>query len=227
MHQSVPASYVDSAGHPDGYRFLLAEDHPLVRVGLRQTLQTHFRCAQIGEAATGPAVLAAIARQVWDLLILDIGLPERSGLDILPEIKQHHPHIPVLVLTVFAEDQMGLRLLKGGVDGYLTKACNNDQLVEAVQRVLAGGKYISLQLAERIAVLLDASASKLPHETLSNREFQILRMLGQGRSVAEIAAELGLDTRTIGTFRRHILRKLHLTTTLEIIYYAIRNGLAE
>jgi DNA-binding NarL/FixJ family response regulator len=208
-----------------GYRILIGEDHPLVRVGVRKILEQAFDCIMIGEAASGPEVLAAADRAHWDLLILDLGLPERSGLDILPELKERHRTLPILVLTMHTEEQMGLRLLRAGVAGYLTKDGDSEELVEAVRRVLAGGKYISLRLAERVAEQLDTTSSRLPHESLSAREFQITCLLGEGRSITEIAAKLSLDPRTVGTYRRHILRKLHLTTTQEIVYYAIRQGL--
>ena len=208
-----------------GYRFLLGEDHPLVRVGLKRLLRESFDCKLIGEAASGSAVLEEVGREKWDLLILDIGLPDRSGLDILPELKRLYPRLPVLILTVYNESQLGVRLLRGGAAGFLTKEAASEELATAVERVLAGGKYVSAQLAEQIAQSLDQTAQQPLHETLSNREFQVMRMLATGSTVAAIAAQLSLDSRTIGTFRRHILRKLKLNTTAEIVGYAIRNGL--
>jgi DNA-binding NarL/FixJ family response regulator len=198
-----------------------------VRIGVRQTIELHFPGAQVSEVASGADVLPTLLDQPCDLLILDINLPGRTGLDLIPELRHEYPRLQILVLTAFGEDQVGVRLLKGGVAGFISKEASTEQLVEAISRVVAGGKYISLQLAERIAMLLDTTAAKLPHETLSNREFQIVRMLAGGQTVSEIAHELSLDARTIGTFRRHILRKLDLKSTQEIMVYAIRNGLVE
>jgi DNA-binding NarL/FixJ family response regulator len=209
------------------YRFLIGEDHPLVRVGLRQFLADHFHPAAVGEAATGAAIIEAVLHQAWDLVILDIGLPDRSGLDILPDLKRLRPQVPLLVFTMYEEEQWGLALLRGGAAGYVTKTSSFDELARAIERILAGGKYVSPQLAEHIALALDGSAPHLPHETLSNREFQVMHLLASGHSVAAIARQLSLDVRTIGTFRRNILRKLHLRTTQEIVFYAIRHGLAD
>jgi len=209
------------------YRILIGEDHPLVRVGARHLLARSFRGSVIGEADTGQAILDAVNRETWDVLILDIGLPDRSGLEILPQIKQCRPRLPILIFTAYGEDQLGLRLLKAGVAGYLTKETASEELVDAVRRVLAGGKYLSAQLAERIAVSLDSTAYTLPHETLSAREFQVVRLLAAGRTLAEIAAGLGVHQRTVATFRRNILRKLSLRNTQEIVAYAVRQGLLE
>jgi DNA-binding NarL/FixJ family response regulator len=163
----------------------------------------------------------------WDLLVLDIGMPVRNGLEIMSELKHAAPHLRILILTVHAEEQFALRLLKAGVAGYLTKERAPEELVRAVRKIMAGGKYVSTALAERIARSLDTSVDKLPHETLSDREFQVMRMIASGMSVAEIAEALSLHVRTVGTFRRHILRKLNLKSTQEIAYYAIRGGLVD
>jgi two-component system, NarL family, invasion response regulator UvrY len=208
-------------------RLLLADDHAVVRLGVRQILQESFPNAVLGEAANGQEVLDAVRAQEWDLLVLDIGMPVRSGLEIMSELKHVAPGLRILILTVHAEEQFALRLLKSGVSGYLTKERAPEELVQAVRKILAGGKYVGNVLAERIALSLDTSVDKLPHETLSDREFQVMRMIASGMSVAQIADALSLHVRTVGTFRRHILRKLNLRSTQEIAYYAIRGGLVD
>jgi two-component system, NarL family, invasion response regulator UvrY len=209
------------------YRFLIGEHYPVEQVGIRQALAVHYPHAEFGTAASGPAVLQAAADHAWDLLILGLSLPQRSGLDILPELRHAYPELPVLVLTFFGEDQMGLSSLKAGAAGYLTKEGDLALLPDAVDKLLSGGKYVSAHLAERIAMSIDTASPRLPHETLSNREFQIVCLLANGLSAGAIAVQLSLNANTIGTFRRHILRKLHLRTTSEIICYAISHGLVE
>ncbi|MEP7356138.1 MAG: response regulator transcription factor [Anaerolineales bacterium] len=208
-------------------RILIADDHAVVRRGVSQILSGAFSPLEIREAASGQEVLAAIRQGQWDLLILDIGMPGGSGLEIMPALKQHAPELRILVLTIHAEEQFALRLLKSGISGYLTKERAPEELISAVKKILAGGKYVSPMLAERIAMSLDTSVDKLLHESLSDREFQVMRMIASGLSVAQIAEALSLHVRTVGTFRRHILRKLNLKSTQEIAYYAIRAGLID
>jgi DNA-binding NarL/FixJ family response regulator len=222
----TPLPAVPAAAAADGpYRFLLGDDHPFVRVGVRHILAENFPDAEIAEAANAADILAAVERDPWDVVFLDLSLPDRSGIDLLPELKRLRPQLRVLILTIADEAQMGVRLMRAGVAGYLTKETIPSDLVTAVRQVLAGGKYVSPRLAEQLAHALDASATQAPHDTLSQREFQVVRLLAAGHTASEIAALLGLDVRTIGTFRRNILRKLQLHTTQQIIYYAYRHGL--
>ncbi len=208
-------------------KVLIADDHSVVRLGVKHIVVSAFPGAEVGEAANGQEVLEAVRAEPWDVLILDIGMPLRSGLEIMSELRHVAPSLRILVLTVHAEEQFALRLLKSGVAGYLTKERAPEELVHAIRKVMAGGKFVSTVLAERIALSLDTSVDKLPHETLSDREFQVMRMIASGMSVAEIAEALSLHVRTVGTFRRHILRKLNLKSTQEIAYYAIRGGLVD
>ena len=208
-------------------KILIADDHSVVRMGVKHIVTAAFPNADIGEASNGQEVLEAVRAVPWDVLILDIGMPVRSGLEIMTELRHIAPQLRILVLTVHAEEQFALRLLKSGVAGYLTKERAPEELVQAIRKVMSGGKYVSTVLAERIALSLDTSVDKLPHETLSDREFQVMRMIASGLSVAEIAESLSLHVRTVGTFRRHILRKLNLKSTQEIAYYAIRGGLVD
>ena len=208
-------------------KILIADDHAVVRLGVKQIVLSAFPMAEVGEAANGQAVLEQVRASPWDVLILDLSMPVRSGLEIVSELRVSAPQVRILVLTVHAEEQFALRLLKRGVSGYLTKERAPEELVQAICKLLAGGRYVSTVLAERIALSLDTSVNKLPHEMLSDREFQVMRMIASGMSVAEIAAALSLHVRTVGTFRRHILRKLNLKSTQEIAYYAIRGGLVD
>ena len=208
-------------------RIMVADDHAVVRRGVSQILNGAFSPLEIHEATNGQDVLAALRQGHWDLLILDIGMPAGSGLEIMPALRQLAPDLRILVLTIHAEEQFALRLLKSGISGYLTKERAPEELILAVKKILAGGKYVSPMLAERIAMSLDTSVDKLLHESLSDREFQVMRMIASGLSVAQIAQALSLHVRTVGTFRRHILRKLNLKSTQEIAYYAIRAGLID
>jgi DNA-binding NarL/FixJ family response regulator len=225
MQAQLPTSETNTA--TDQLRILIADDHSVVRLGVKHIVLSAYPEAEIGEASNGQEVLEQVRTAPWDILILDIGMPVRSGLEIMAELRHVAPTLRILVLTVHAEEQFALRLLKSGVSGYLTKERAPEELVQAIRKLMAGGKYVSTMLAERIALSLDSSVDKLPHETLSDREFQVMRMIASGMSVAEIAAALSLHVRTVGTFRRHILRKLNLKSTQEIAYYAIRGGLVD
>ena len=205
----------------------MADDHAVVRRGVSQILSGVFSPLELREAANGHEVLAAVRQAQWDLLILDIGMPAGSGLEIMPALRQLAPDLRILVLTIHSEEQFAVRLLKSGISGYLTKERAPEELISAVKKILGGGKYVSPMLAERIAMSLDTSVDKLLHESLSDREFQVMRMIASGMSVAQIAQALSLHVRTVGTFRRHILRKLNLKSTQEIAYYAIRAGLID
>lgn len=207
------------------YRFLIGDDHPYVRIGVRQLLTDHFPGAEIAEAPDAAAIVAAVARDPWDVLFLDLSLPDGSGVDLVPELKRLRPSMRILILTVADETQMGVRLMRAGVAGYLAKEAVPEAFYGAVVQVLGGGKYVGPRLAEQLAQALDGSTPPAAHTALSPREFQVVRLLAAGHTASEIAALLKLDVRTIGTFRRNILRKLQLHTTQQIIYYAYRHGL--
>lgn len=178
-----------------------------------------------GEARNAHEALTRAAKEKWDVMILDITMPGRSGLEVLREIKRLRPKLPVLVLSMHPEDQFAVRLLKAGAAGYLTKESAGDELVGAIEKVVAGGRYISPALAERMASYLDIDVQKPPHERLSDREFLILRMIGSGRTVSQIAKELSLSVKTISTYRARLLEKMDMKTNAEVTHYAIQNQL--
>jgi len=204
-------------------RVLPVDDHAIVRVGLKQVL-AHHGIVDTGEAASGREALARLTEQPWDLVILDIGLPDRSGLDVLKEIRVSHPEQRVIVLTMYPEEQYAVRALRAGAAGYLAKDSVPEELLNAVAKVAEGRRYLTPSLAEKLAWAVGA---KRPpgHEALSDRELEVLRLLGAGRRVTEIAEHLGLSVKTVSTHRTHILTKMQLHTTAELIQYAVRNGL--
>ena len=206
-------------------KILIADDHPVVRKGLKDILTTEIYGVQCGEAKNAQGSLDELERESWDLAILDISMPGRSGLDVLKELKQRWPKLPVLVLSVHSEAQFGARALRAGASGYLTKESVPDELVQAVRRVLAGRTYVSQAMAESLAVHFKQGSDQPPHEKLSDREFEILRMIGSGKSNAEIARELHLSATTISTYRVRILKKLDIKTTAGLIRYAVSNNL--
>jgi two-component system invasion response regulator UvrY len=208
-------------------RALIADDHAVVRQGLKQILGDTPEMLVAGEATTGQEVLDKVRAEAWDVVILDISMPDRSGLDILKQLRSERPKLPVLVLSMHSEDQYAMRVLKAGASGYLTKESAPDELVKAVRKVVSGGTYVSAFLAEKLAVQLGGNSGKLPHETLSDREFQVLRLIAAGKSVTEIAAELSLSVKTVSTYRTRMLQKMNLGTNAELIYYAIRNHLID
>lgn len=208
-------------------KVLIADDHPIVRQGLRQILSGIPDMAVAGEAVNGQEALAQVRAGGWDVLVLDITMPDRSGFDILKEVKYEQPHLPVLVLSIHAEEQFAVRLLKAGASGYLTKENAPDELVKAIRKVVSGGKYISRSLAETLAYNLDVASDRPRHETLSDREFQVMQLMAGGKTLTEIAETLSLSAKTVSTYRTRLLEKLNLKTNAEIIRYAIENGLIE
>lgn len=210
----------------DPPRFLLADDHAVVRRGVQEMLREEYPNAIFGEASTAQEALEQAWRSPWDLVVLDISMPGRSGLDILRDLKQARPRAAILVQSMHAEDQFARRVLKAGAAGYITKDSMPLELVKAVQKALAGGRYVSESLAEKLAGAV-ATETKEPHERLSDREFQVCRMLARGAAVKEISAELSLSVKTISTYRTRILEKLNVRSNVELAQYAERAGLIE
>jgi DNA-binding NarL/FixJ family response regulator len=208
-------------------KILIADDHPIVRQGLRQILSDISDMEIAGEAVNAQETLDQVRVGGWDVLVLDITMPDRSGFDILKELKNEQPHLPILVLSIHGEEQFAVRVLKAGASGYLTKENAPAELIKAIRKVVAGGKYISPSLAETLAFNLDVTSDRPQHEALSNREFQVMQMMASGKTPTEIAAELSLSAKTVSTYRTRLLEKMNLTTNAEIIRYAIENGLIE
>lgn len=208
-------------------KVLIADDHAVVRQGLKRILQDTHEMMVAGEAVNGQEVLKKVRAEAWDVVILDISMPGHSGLDILKELEHERPKLPVLVLSMHSEDQFAMRVLRAGASGYLTKDSAPDELVKAVRKVARGGKYVSPSLAEKLAYEIGPDSNKLPHETLSDREFQVLRMIATGKAVGEIATELSLSPKTISTYRARLLQKMNLTSNAELIHYAIQNHLID
>ncbi len=206
---------------------LIADDHPIVRQGLRQILLDTGDMEVAGEAANAQETLNQVGARCWDVLVLDITMPDRSGFDILREVKLKQPHLPVLVLSIHAEEYLAVRVLKAGASGYLTKENAPGELVKAIRKVVSGGKYISPGLAEALAFGLDETADRPRHETLSDREFQVMQLIASGKTLSEIAGELSLSAKTVSTYRTRLLQKMNLETNAEIIRYAIQSGLIE
>jgi two-component system, NarL family, invasion response regulator UvrY len=206
-------------------RVVIADDHAIVRQGLIHILSNVSGINVTGEAVDGQQALEQIRSQPCDVLVLDLSMPGRSGFDILRELKHEHPELPVLVLSIHSEEQFAVRILKAGASGYLTKESAPDELVQAIRKVAGGGKYISPNLAEALAFELEDGSSGPPHESLSDREFQVMRMMALGKTATEIAEELSLSVKTISTYRARILEKMNLKNNSEIIRYAIDNHL--
>lgn len=206
-------------------RILITDDHAVVRQGLKQILAEEFKRAEFGEAASAQEAIERVWKETWDVVVLDITMPGRSGLEVLKEIKKSKPKLPVLVLSMHPEDQFAVRLLKIGASGYMTKESAPNELVGAVKKVMAGGRYISASLAEKMASYLAIDVQTPPHERLSDREFLVLRLIASGKTPTMIAKELGLSVKTISTYRMRILEKMDMANNAELTHYAIQNNL--
>lgn len=208
-------------------RVIIADDHPIIRAGLKQILADAGDIEAAGEAASGAELLKAVTREDYDVVLLDLSMPGMDGLDVLKQLKIDRPRLPVIILTVHPEAHYALRVLKAGASGYLTKESAPDQLIAAIHKVGRGGKYISPALAEQIAFALDTDVQKPSHETLSDREYQVMTLIASGKSVSEIAEELTLSVKTISTYRARVLEKMGMKTNAELTHYAVANGLVD
>ena len=207
-------------------RILVVDDHALVRRGLIELLQRLAEPVEFGEAGTAQEAIALAFVQHWDVVLLDLGLPDRHGLDVLRELHAARPNLPILILTMFPEDQLALRVLEIGASGYLTKESAPEELIRAVDRVMAGHKYLSPAMAQAVADGLGGGGTPpLPHEQLSDRELQVLRLLAAGRPITAISRQLGLSPKTVTTYRARLLHKLRMKSNAELTFYATRHGL--
>jgi two-component system invasion response regulator UvrY len=208
-------------------KILVTDDHAVLRRGLMEILEDGFGKVQFGEAANTGEAIAQVEKQAWDLTVLDITMPGRSGLDALKEIKSLKPETRVLVLSVHSEDQFAVRALKAGAGGYLNKDSAPEELVKAARKVMSGGRYVSDSLAEKLANTLEKKHSDNPHQDLSDREFQVLLLIGSGKTVSEIGVELSLSVKTVSTYRARILEKMGLNTNAEMTRYCFENKLVQ
>lgn len=206
-------------------KVLIADDHAIVRRGLGHILAEGFSRLEVGEARNAQEALRLARERTWDIIVLDISMPGRSGVEVLKELKQVCPKTPVLILTGHPEEQYAIRVLRAGAAGYMNKETAPDHLIAAVRKVIGGGRYISPALAELLAVSLGGDSARMPHEDLSDREYQVLCMIASGKTVGHIADELGLSVKTISTYRARVLEKMGMKTNAELTHYAIRNNL--
>lgn len=206
-------------------RVLIVDDHPIVRRGLKQVLEDEHDLS-VSEAGAAREALSQLKQEHFDLAIVDLDLPDMNGIDLLKEIKQHDKSIAVLILSVYPEDQVAVRVLKAGAAGFLTKEAAPEQLVVAIRKILAGGKHISERTADLLIMHVRDSAAKNLHEKLSDREFQILSLFGEGKTVKQIAESLSLSVPTVSTYRARILNKMEMKSTAELVRYAIQNRIS-
>lgn len=207
-------------------RVLCVDDHAIFRQGVKQILMQHDRTVKIGEAATAEAAVQLARDSRWDLIILDLSLPDRSGLQLLSELKREQPDVPVIVLSMHAEDEYAVRALRIGASGYVTKESAPEELIVAVQKVIRGGRYMTPALAEKIAfTYASPAAPEKPHHALSERELEILQLIGAGKSLKEIAAMLQLSVKSVSTYRARVLEKMTMTTNADLIRYVVENNL--
>ncbi len=206
-------------------KVLIADDHPVVRRGLRQVLADEYPSLSVGEARDAGETLKLAREQDWDIILLDISMPGRSGLEVLKELKRGRPGVPVLILTSHPEEQYAVRVLKAGAAGYMTKESAAEHLIEGIRKAVRGGRYVSPSLAELLAASVGADVETPPHESLSDREYEVLCLIASGKAVGEIAEELSLSVKTVSTYRARILEKMGLKTNAELTRYALKNNL--
>ena len=208
-------------------RVLIADNHAVVREGLKHLLAGLPEGVEVGEAGSADEALTLARGASWDIALLDIAMPGGNGLDLLKQLRREHPALPVLILSMYPEEQYALRVLKAGAFGYLTKESATDQLIAAIETARRGERYASPEIAARLEATLAGDMEESPQQNLSDREFEILRMIAQGRGVSRIAEKLSLSVSTVGTYRARLLRKLGLRQTAELVAYAVRHGLAD
>jgi two-component system, NarL family, invasion response regulator UvrY len=208
-------------------RVAIADDHPVVLKGLKEIIEEHFDDATIDISYKGYELLNKVTNGDYDIVLLDISLPDINGLEVLKEIKKKKRHLPVLVLSMYPEEQYAARALKAGAHGYLTKRTASDELAVAVKRILSGKRYVTPAFAEQMVLDFESDTEASPHEILSDRELQVLRMIGEGKTVKKIAGELHLSSNTVRTYRTRILEKIGVEGTGELIRYAITHNLTE
>lgn len=206
---------------------LIADDHAMIRAGLKQTLAQAFPGVEIGEAQNAQEALDLVRKKKWDLVIMDISMPGRSGLDVLPDIQLARPGLPVLVISMHSEDQFAVRVLQAGAAGFISKAAPPEELALAVRKILGGGRYVSEAVSQALIHRIGKSGDRPPHELLSDRELQVMCMFAAGKPNKQIAAELCISAKTVSTYRARILEKLNFQSTAEITRYAIKNGLVD
>lgn len=208
-------------------KILIADDHAVVREGVKHILYEFPDITIAGEANNGHEVLEKIGEKAYDLILLDIAMPGRDGLEILKDIKIQKPKLPVLILSMFPEEQYALRALKSGASGYLTKESIPDELIKAIRKILQGGKYISASFSEKLLLSFDSDIERPIHETLSDREYQVMRLIASGKTLKDIADELALSVKTVSTYRSRILEKMGMKNNAELTHYAIKNLLVD
>ena len=208
-------------------KVLVVDDHPIVRQGLKQILSEEPDMAVLGEARNSQEVLELVHNQDWDIVVLDITMPGRGGLDVLKEVRHERPKLPVLMLSVHPEDQYAVRTLKAGAAGYMTKESAPEELVQAIRKILHGGKYVSSTLAEKLAFHLEAETEKPLHDSLSNREYQVMLMIASGKRTGAIAEEMSLSVKTVSTYRARILEKMGMKGNADLTYYVFKNRLLD
>lgn len=206
---------------------LIADDHALIREGLKKILNGEPDMTLVGEANDVVELFAQLKRLAVNIVLLDISMPGESGLDAIKELRQKYPHIPVLILSIHPEQRFAVRALKAGASGYIMKQSAVEELVQAIRKVVSGGKYVSASLAEQLATELDHESGKALHETLSDREFQVMRLIAAGKKSSEIAEDLSVTLSTVNTYRSRILEKMKMQSNVDLTRYAIENGLIE
>ncbi|HPQ45406.1 MAG TPA: response regulator transcription factor [Syntrophales bacterium] len=208
-------------------QILIADDHPIIRAGLKQIISETNDMTIADEAGNGQEVLNLVRKKKYDLLLLDISMPGRNGLEILKELKSEYPKLPVLILSIYPEEQYAVRAFRAGASGYLTKESAANELISAIYKIVKGGRYVSESLAEELTYYLDKDASRPLHDLLTDREYQVMLLLGSGRTVKEAAEELHLSVKTISTYRTHILEKMNMKNNAELTLYVVKNNLVK
>lgn len=208
-------------------KILIADDHPVVREGIKQIISRAPDMVVEGEALTGQEVLDKISKESWDVVILDINMPGKDGFEVIRELRKEKPKLPILVLSVYPEEQIGVRILKAGASGFLNKESAPKELLNAIRKIKGGGKFVSPTLAEKLAYEIEADNLGEPHKKLSNREFQVLCMIAAGKTIAEIGEKFSISDKTVRTYRDRLLKKMNLKNDVELTHYAIKYHLVE